>query len=96
MTLLGFILNHKKVNEINKLQNTSTCPLTTGEDRLTGTTGADTFTGDFSITGQVSGGDVINGGNGSDKLVLAGFTGSSALVPGTAAVRDIKCCTDVR
>jgi hypothetical protein len=58
-------MNQKKVNEINKLQNTSTCPLTTVVETTTGTANNDTFNATSSTLQSF---DIINGGAGSDTF----------------------------
>jgi hypothetical protein len=65
----------------------ATFALTSAIDTLTGTAAADTFNGDFSVSTQVSAADVINGGAGTDKFVVSGFTG--AVAAGTTTVAAI-------
>jgi len=53
--------------------------LTGATDNLVGTSGNDTFVGDYSIAGQVSAADSVNGGAGIDTVNLFGATSTSAL-----------------
>ena len=67
--------------------------LTASSDNFTGTSGADIFNADFSVAGQVSIADQINGGSGADRLLVNGFVGAAAEVVAVAAVRDVKILT---
>ena len=55
------------------------CPLTTGIDAATYTTGNDTIIGDFTTTASINGSDQINGLAGTDTLKLYGAA-TAALV----------------
>ncbi len=52
------------------------CTLTTGVDTITGTAGNDKIIGDWGTTGQISGADQIDGGAGTDTVVLYGTPGT--------------------
>jgi Ca2+-binding RTX toxin-like protein len=67
-------MNQKKVNEINKLQNTSTCPLTTGSNTFTGTSGNDTFDGGLTTSSlqTLNSGDKLDGGAGTEAASAKG------------------------
>jgi len=93
VTLFRFNMNQKKVNEINKLQNTSTCPLTTSVDSAlvgsagtTSTTGNDTFN---APAGTFTSLDAINGGLGTDTLNWV-TTGAVTAIPASATLTSIE------
>lgn len=67
----------------------STFTLTTALDTVTGTSGADTFKGDFTATATLNAGDTVNGGEGTDTLQMFGTYVSTNMPLGIKSVENL-------
>lgn len=61
--------------------------LTTGDDTITGTSGADTF--DEFTNGKPGGTDVVSGGSGADYFDLYSYKNSAGIISGGSGIDTV-------